>query len=1035
MNKPTRRRSLSTALYDNPYLLVLVTVLIAVAGLSAFLTVPRLEDPIITQRNAIIIVPAPGASAARVEALITEKIETELQEIEAIKEIESTSSAGIATLSLELVDQVDASTNEQVFAEIRDKLSDARNEFPAEALPPVFDSNRGAVAFTYLVALTWDDGSSTPQMGILSRQAEILADEFRNVSGTELVRIYGAVEEEVSVLIDPEESTALGLTPQAIVQAIQAGDSKVPAGLLRDSEADLLIEVDGAINDLDRVRRIPVREGDRSQQITVEDIATVESDWQRPVETLAQTSGKRAVYVAARVQPERQAGQWTEQIETALTHFQTELGSGISAAVVFEQNKYTAQRLSELINNLLLGAGLVLIIVLLTMGWRPALIVGSAIPLTACLVLVTMAYSGGKLHQMSIFGMIIALGLLIDNAIVATDGLLRNLRSGMPPREAIQTTIGHLLIPLLSSTTTTVLAFMPILLLPGSVGDFVGSIGTNVVVALIASFLISMTLITTFAARFSSTSGSSERKDHWLTRGLAFRRTGPLLKKILQRAYAHPWKTMAGAALVPVIGFALTSVMGSQFFPRVDRDQFNLKLWLEPNASIARTEAVIQSVEATLLEDEAIEGVSWMLGSSFPSVYYNLVMDQENVSEYAQATVKARDSESVKRLIPRLQAELDRSFPQAQIVITQFAQGPPSSSDLEFRIYGPDLTTLQDLGESVRAELAKQPGVLHSRATVTQGQPKVRFEPDEPAIRLAGLGLVDVASQLNFILEGAIGGSMIEGLEELPVRVRYAEEPRSRFEQIEATNLHSPVTNAWVPLTELGSLQLEPELESITRRNGERVNIVRGYTSNQALPIEVTQNALAGLKASGFELPPNYRLELGGESENQKDAIANLVFNIPILVTLTISVLILAFRSVTIAAIVSMAAGLSVGVGLLATFFMSFPISFNTLLGSLGLLGLAFNSSIIVVAEIRKHKNASTGDAITIASAVGQTGRHLLSTTLTTVGGFLPLILFVGGDFWPPLAVVMAGGVIGSTLLAITFTPAVYCLAAKRGLV
>ena len=347
-------------------------------------------------------------------------------------------------------------------------------------------------------------------------------------------------------------------------------------------------------------------------------------------------------------------------------------------------------------------------------------------------------------------------------------------------------------------------------------------------------------------------------------------------------------------------------------------------------------------------------------------------------------------------------------------------------------LYGPSLEVLQDLGEQVRLVLQSDPDVLHTQASIPRGEPKLWFDADEDQARLAGLSLVDIASQLQANLEGSIGGTVIENLEQLPVRVRYDDEQRRNLSDIASMQFVRPGAGDWVSMHALGELKLRPELGGNTRFNARRTNRIDGYTRNSALPIDVTYRVLERLEAQGFELPSGYRLELGGAVEQDAEATGNLLTYVPLLLSMTVATLILLFRSGTLASLLGTVGFLSIGLGLLATWAMGFPVSFNTILGTLGLVGLAFNNSIVVLAAIRANPAARIGDAESVAEEIMGTTRHILSTTLTTIGGFLPLLIFVGGDFWPSLSIVLAGGVGGSMILALLFVPAAYVLIQRR---
>jgi len=376
-----------------------------------------------------------------------------------------------------------------------------------------------------------------------------------------------------------------------------------------------------------------------------------------------------------------------------------------------------------------------------------------------------------------------------------------------------------------------------------------------------------------------------------------------------------------------------------------------------------------------------------------------------------------------------LQRELDRGMPDAQLVASPFGQGPPVDAPISYRVVGPDPDRLRSYGEQLRRIIASVPGVLHSRATIAGGEPKLWFRADEAEAALAGLDLRRIADQFQFNLEGAIGGSVLEDLEELPVRIRYARQDRVDPYQLASMQLvpGTPLgERGWVPAAALGELELAPEPSAVTRRNGERVNHVHAWLAPGVLPMEVSRAILERLPGEGFELAPGYRLEIGGDSEEQGRAVASLMQWLPVLAVLMVATLVLSFRSGTLAALIGVVAVLSVGLGLFSLWLAGWPIGFNPIIGSAGLVGVAINGSIVVLAAIRADTQARSGDVDAIVRCTGEASRHILATTLTTTGGFLPLLLFSGGAFWPPLAVVIAGGVGLSVILSLVFTPAAY---------
>ncbi|MEM7012661.1 MAG: efflux RND transporter permease subunit, partial [Verrucomicrobiota bacterium] len=953
---------LATLFLENRHLLVLTIVLMLAAGFSALQSLPRLEDPIITNRNPQVITIFPGATAERVEALVTEKIEQELKEIPEIKYVDTTSQAGVSVVAIELVDSVTSESNEQIFSEIRDRLSDAEAQFPEGVLSPDFDDKRNAVAYTLIVSVGWEDGREE-SLGLISRQAEELADRLRGVSGTELVRLFGAPEEEISVTLDDAEFTALGLTAADLSRALQRADAKTPAGTLRGSNSDLLIEMGGELDSVARISNVPIVQSESGRMVRIGDIAEVERGIREPTTEIALTDGNRTVLVAARVQADRRVDLWTTDALEAVDTFRENVGGGIETSIIFKQDAYTSARLGELAGNLGLGALVVFAVIFLSMGWRSSIIVGMALPLTAAITLFIVASIGGKLHQMSIFGMIIALGLLIDNAIVITDEVRKGLRGGLSRPEAVTAALRHLFLPLLSSTITTMLAFMPILLLPGGAGDFVGSIAVSVVIALGCSFFVAVTIIATFAGLFGQSSKEGWRWTAWLRNGVSAGWLTAATRGVLRFGLKRPILGVGAAIVVPVVGFALAATLGSQFFPRTDRNMFEIEVWLPTETSITETQNVANEIESIVRENSDVERVHWLIGGSFPSVYYNLIMDKDRSPFYAQAIVETDSFEATSAMVDDLQARLDQQLLGAQIVVSKFAQGPPAESDVELRLSGPSIETLQDLGEEVRVHLAEHSGILHTRVTMPRGEPKLKVDVSEEDALRAGLQLVDLSNQMQTILEGGVGGSVLEEIEDLPVRVRFSQDRRNAIGDIRDLRFVSAAAEGeWIPLAALGEVRLEPQIGAITRRDGVRTNKILGYAAGGTLPIDIANEVIASLNQSGFELPDGYSLKLGGETESQADAVGNLMLYLPILIIATIAILVLSFRSVRIALILLVVAPLSVGYGLLATWFGGFPLSFNTMIGSLGLMGLAFNSSIVVLAAIRANASAKTGD-------------------------------------------------------------------------
>lgn len=1016
--------------HSKGYLLAFSIIIILTAGLSALTNLPRLEDPRIDLRNVLVITPFPGASAARVEALVTDVIEDELKQLHEIKRIDSTSRSGMSLMIVELQDWTDNSVNEQIFSKIRDRLSDAYSQFPAGAAEPILEDKRGATSYTMIASLNANQGQLSDP-AITSRLASELADRLRNVTGTELVDIFGDKNLEITVDLDPQQLASLGMTASDISQIIKTADPKLPAGQLRTKAQQLRLQVASELTSVAQIKQIIVRQDSLGRTLTIGDIAKVSRSYKQPESDIVLVNGKDSVLVAARMQTTVRVDHWTQAANKVIGQFEQEFRGSLNTDVVFEQNEYTSARLADLSGNLLLGCVLVVIVVFCFMGVRSALIVGLALPLSSAITVFSLGFFDEQIHQMSIFGIIIAIGLLIDNAIVVTDEIQTNLQKpNMSRKQALFKSVTHLFNPLFASTLTTILGFMPIFLLNGNVGDFIGSIAISVVMALIASLFISMTVIAGLAARYLPRNKTGKVLQHqdkvWWLDGVQLPALSSQYKDYLTWVVKRPAMSILFVVTLSITGFGLASTLGNVFFPSADRDQFQIYLWTPAGSHIHYTEEVVAKADAIIRQYPEVKQTSWLVGGSAPSVYYNQVMSRDNTPNFANASITTHTPSQASVLISKLTKELEASVPEGQFIVRKFAQGPPVAAPIGFDIVGPDLDTLIELGQQVRLVMSQVPGVSHSTASIDVGSPELTLDLTRQTAAISQLGLNQIASQLNSQLGGQLGGSVLEATEELPIRVRVDRSQLSSSDQLGMAPITSTTGQyTWVDVNSLGELQLRSAISSITRLNGERVNKIQGFLLTGATAIDVSREIQQKLDQSGFSLPVGYRLKLAGDADEQGKAIGQLSTYLPVLLVFMVTTLVLSFNSLRYAMVIGLVAMLAIGYGMLSLWLSGLPIGFNPLLGSAGLIGVVINGSIIVIAAINQNPLAKAGDIEQIVVETMGCSRHILSTSITTVGGFIPLLVFSEGTFWPPLAVVLAGGVAFSVLLSLVFTPAV----------
>ncbi len=1012
------------SLLFNGRLLALLIALLVVAGSAALHSLPRQEDPRIRARMATVVTQLPGASAERIEAQISEPIENSLRELAEVKRITSSSRLGVSIISLELQDRI--TDVQSVWSRARDLLDDVAPQLPAGSSTPSLEDKRG-YAFTLLVALNWQ-GQDGADMATLGRYADELESRMRAMPGTDYVERYGEQEEEIQVNVDPEQAGSRGLSLPAIAATIAAADGRTSAGEINNDHTQLQVELSGALDSLERIRRVPLITDEQGNISRVSDVAQVRFGIHDPALEEVWVDGQQGIIVGIRMLPHLRVDQWTAQARAELERFDASVPANITTRILFDQNGYTEQRLGELVLNIGQGFVLILLVLLVTLGMRAALITALALPLTTLFTLACMKFSGLPIHQMSVTGLVVALGIMIDNAIVMVDSIQHRRQQGESARQAVLNSVRHFWLPLLGSTLTTILAFMPIVLMPGASGEFVGGIAISVIFALIGSWLLSHSLIAALAGRYLKAHQRGD--DRWYKTGLHLPRLSQTFDRSQHLALKHPWITLTLSLALPITGFWSAGQLTEQFFPPSDRDMFQIELHLPPQASLAETRRVSQEAYTLLRQQPEIQQVTWFMGSSAAPFYYNMMPTHEGKPNFAQAMVTTDHFTSTNRLIPELQALFDRKLPEAQILVRQLEQGPPFNAPVEMRFYGPSLERLRELGDEARRILATVPDIMHTRSTLQPGTPQIKLSVDEDSARLAGLSLQNIAGQLKGALQGIRAGEVLQSTETLPVLVRVDSERRSSPEMLAQLHLNTPAAGN-IPLSALADVSLESTHGAIPRRDGERVNVVEGYPAFGVLPGKVLAAYKEALEAEGFELPAGYRMEVGGEASERNNAVGNLLANVGIIVVLLVTVVVLSFNSFRISLIIFASAIQSAGLGLLTVWLFDYPFGFTVIIALLGLMGLAINAAIVILAELKASNAACRGDEDAIKQAVASCTRHISSTTITTIGGFMPLIL-AGGGFWPPFAVAIAGGTLLTTLLSFYFVPTLFRLLSRR---
>ncbi|MEM0953833.1 MAG: efflux RND transporter permease subunit [Pseudomonadota bacterium] len=1024
---------LARLLFQNSRYFVLLVLVILIVGMSGLRTLGRQEDPTITNLKAKVTTFFPGANPARVEALVSRPLEDEIREIAEVVEVVSTSSTGVSSLVIEVDDVLSDADIERTWTEIRDAVSDAAVTFPPGVASPEFDNDL-IVANTRIVALRPAEGVDVP-ISVLKRVAEDFADSVRNFSGTQLVTLHGAPDEEVRVDLDERAMVARGLTMQEITGALSAADAKMASGRASGADNDLLIELAGDFESLDRIRSVIVRTGSEGRAVRISDIANVYKSEVSPPQSMAVVEGERGILVAIAMQEGLQVDNWSRGLDRFIERYRQGAPAGVKIETSYDQSGYTEARLNDVTTNLLMGIVLVILVLLLTLGWRAAVVVAAVLPLCSLVSVAVMYYIGLPIHQMSVTGLVVALGLLVDGSIVMTDEIRKQLLRGAEANQAIAAAVTRMRLPLFSSTATTVLAFMPMVILPGPAGDFLGSIAKAVVIMLVASLLLAL-IVTPVLAAWLLPSGLQRTEHHWWNAGLDSGAAGERLAAALDWSLRNPLASIALALVLPLTGFMAFSTLTAQFFPGTDRDQLYLQVKLPDGRSIEDTHKLVRAMDSALREYPLVRRIDWALGESAPDFYYNMSSRYRGIPSYAEALVLTRDEKATDALIRELQEDFDLHFPQARTVVLGIDQGPPVEAPLEIELFGPNLDTLRELGEAFRQRMDRIPDVTHSTTSLVAGAPKLVFDLDESKLRLTQLSLAEVSRAMDTGLRGSIGGEVLEDTERLPVRARLRESDWGTPDQIASLRLPLPAATDGsrlpaVALSTLGSFRLEPARSPISRKNGERVNTVQAYVTRGVLPEEALKMLLADLEADPIRLPQGYRYAIGGSSDERADVVSNILAPFGLVLALLIATVVLTFNSWRLSGVAFLVCVCSLGLSLLSLAIFRYPFGVQAVIGVIGSIGVSINAAIIIMTALQLDEGATQCNLLAMRNVVMDSSRHIVSTTVTTFGGFLPLIL-EAGHFWPPFAMAIAGGVLLSTIVSFFLVPPMFLLASRN---
>ena len=1010
--------SLINIFIDRPRILILTLVFILLAGASSYISIPRQENPELAQRWASIIAIDPGASASRIETQVITKLESALQEIIEIERLDANIQAGSAQMLIELEDYVTFDLIEQTWSEILDKIALVEPILPKTTSVELIRSSGPPISVLY--ALTWKGQGEAPII-LMSRLGDELRRKLAFVDNTERTGLFGIANEEVLVEIDTNKLALLNLSLAQVSQALAKYDSKKPLGKSSDANNEILLKIKENLVNVSQIKDLPIQVIDGYGVVRLQDIASVKKKPFTPIEDIALSNGKRTVLVEAKAAFGQRIDLYVGQADKVADEFREVLPDEIALENIYSESFYTKKMFDTLTRSIIYAIILVLLLSFFLLGLRAALIVSAILPFTISLVLLGCRILEMPLHQTSITGIIIALGLLIDNGIIVVEDYKHRRSVGLQPREAINKTISQLVIPLLAATFTTVFAFLPIATGDGASTEFVGGMAVTVILAITSSLFLALTIVPVMMAYLERVKFFNK---------ISFNKNGYSNKKLLEKyralllwAYSKPRRAMGIALFLPFLGFFLFSSIPQDFFPAQDRNMFRVSVELPINSTAEETERSVHEIRKQILKTGVVESDVWFIGRRLPRILYNVVAGDSAVgsNHIAEGVYFASSYKDMMNILPNLAKNLSQSNPDIEVRADKFYSGPPVFAAIDYYITGDDPELLQALGEKLELIISKAPNISSTNATLSSYETNIEIDFNNSNMALSSKQMEAILLELAVANNGIVVGSMLDGNKDLPIRMKSSNGINSSIENIGMLTLAGPASVDYVE--NFGKTSLTRTSEFIERTNGEKKNSVQGqiWTGNLASGVEAAiKDEIETFKLS---LPAGYSLESDGEADTAAESQGQIISSAAIFFVLIVIGLVAALNSFKQAGIILSVAILCIGLSFVGLVIGQQNYGFIATVGAIGLAGLAINDSIVVLSHIKEEAENNGLNKAELVEVVIRSTRHVLTTSATTIGGFLPLLF--ASMFFRPLAWGMVVGVIGSSIIAVFYI--VYC--------
>lgn len=1008
-----KRFNLSALAVRERSITLFLIILITIAGIYSFFGLGRAEDPPFTVKQMTIISVWPGATAQEIQDQVAEPLEKRLQELKWYDRTETYTRPGMAFITLSLQDSTPPSQVQEEFYQARKKLGDEAKNLPAGVTGPMINDEFADVTFA-LFALK---AKGEPQR-LLVRDAETLRQQLLHVPGVKKVNIIGEQAERIYISFSHERLATMGLSPQDIFNALNSQNALTPAGSIETRGAQIFIRLDGAFDELQKIRDTPfIAQG---KTLKLSDVATVERGYEDPPTLQIRNQFEPALLLGIVMREGWNGLALGKALDAEAAKINAAMPLGLTLTKVTDQSVNIGASVDEFMIKFFAALLVVMMVCFVSMGWRVGVVVAAAVPLTLAIVFVVMEASGINFDRVTLGSLILALGLLVDDAIIAIEMMVVKMEEGYDRIKASAYAWSHTAAPMLAGTLVTAIGFMPNGFAQSTAGEYTSNMFWIVGLALIASWLVAVVFTPYLGVKMLPDIVKVEGGHAAIYNTPRYNR----FRRMLARVIASKWGVAGSVVAIFVLAVLGMGLVKKQFFPTSDRPEVLVEVQMPYGTSIGQTSAAAAKIEAWLQKQPEAKIVTAYIGQGSPRFYLAMAPELPDPS-FAKIVVLTDSQQSRDALKLRLREAVASGLaPEARVRVTQLVFGPYSPFPVAWRVMGPDSDKLRDIADKVKAVLQASPMMRTVNTDWGTKVPALHFILDQDRLQATGLTSNAVAQQLQFLLSGIPITSVREDIRSVQVTGRAAGDIRLDPAKIEGLTLVGKAGQR-IPLAQIGEVEVRMEDPLLRRRDRTPTITVRGDIADNLQPPDVSAALMKQLQPIIDSLPPGYRIDMAGSIEESSKATQAMAPLFPIMIALTLLIIILQVRSMSAMVMVFLTAPLGLIGVVPALLLFNQPFGINALVGLIALSGILMRNTLILIGQIHHNERQGLDPYHAVIEATVQRARPVLLTAMAAVLAFIPLTHSV---FWGTLAYTLIGGTLGGTIMTLVFLPAMYAI-------